>query len=451
MRWDERGEAIIDFAYLTPTGRRVMRWRRTSEQRWKRSFFYRKHSGQLERQVYLRTLSNLTNPSELRGVLGISRMKPASQESPLTASQIEFAQQLLPFNYSEVIKLSGDRNSNLLIATQKSGAMYSELHMAAGERAILRLSQEITQTKGALILIDEVETGLHPLAQKILMRELQKLALHNDLQIIVTTHSSVVLDSVHETGRIFLERNEEGEVLSHPPYHDIIQDALYGQSDKTFNLLCEDKVAEAILEGVFDIITSRLRIKRHSIRIERNAGSGEFAMHAKVFERFEPFKNFIFVLDGDVQNNKAENIKEKIMSALAGNREGRTDEQKEQDRAKYQERIIFLPDKGPPEEWVWSRMRACSSDLAPLFGMDSDDLNRQMDCLDTKVVRSSTLNSASKIIKSKLYKLSKIMGQPGTEDTCRVVARWEAGRKESDIQPLVKHLETAYWKWRSGT
>ena len=86
--------------------------------------------------------------------------------------------------------------------------------MAAGERAILRLSKEITQLDGALVLIDEVEAGLHPWVQQLLMVHLQQLALRNDLQIIVTSHSPVVLESVPSNGRIFLDRDElSGEVV----------------------------------------------------------------------------------------------------------------------------------------------------------------------------------------------------------------------------------------------
>ena len=113
----------------------------------------------------------------------------------MTAAQIEFAHYMLPFRYSEVVNLS-DGNKNLLFAAQESGVTYSELHMAAGERAILRLSQEITELKSALVLIDEVEAGLHPGVQQLLMLHLQQLALRNDLQIIVTSHSPVVLDAV---------------------------------------------------------------------------------------------------------------------------------------------------------------------------------------------------------------------------------------------------------------
>ena len=192
-REDEKREVIIEFDYSTPGGRRSMRWRRAKG--WNRSFLGRKNASQPERRIYLRTLSNLSNPSEVRGVLSMSRLNSAPQEMPLTASQIEFAQQMLPFRYSEVVDLSSG-SKKLLFAAQEGGAAYSELHMAAGERAILRLSQEIAQLDGALVLIDEVEAGLHPWVQQLLMLQLQQLALRNDLQIIVTTHSAVVLDSV---------------------------------------------------------------------------------------------------------------------------------------------------------------------------------------------------------------------------------------------------------------
>ena len=195
----------MDFYYQTPEGISSMRWRRAKE--WSRSFFGRKNASQPERQVYLRTLSNLTNPSEVRGVLSMSRLKAEPEETPLTASQIEFAHQMLPFRYSEVVNLSNG-NKNLLFAAQEGGATYSELHMAAGERALLRLSKEITQLDGALVLIDEVEAGLHPWVQQLLMLQLQQLALRNALQIILTSHSPVVLDSVPARGRIFLDRDE---------------------------------------------------------------------------------------------------------------------------------------------------------------------------------------------------------------------------------------------------
>ncbi|KKZ10878.1 MAG: hypothetical protein TQ37_08150 [Candidatus Synechococcus spongiarum 15L] len=124
-----------------------MRWRRRSKG-WNRSFGGRKNASQPERAVYLRTLGNLGNPSEVRGVLSMSRLAKDPEEKALTASQVERAHQMLPFLYSEVVKLSSGSKA-LLFAAQDSGGAYSELHMSAGERAILRLSQDIAQLKGA--------------------------------------------------------------------------------------------------------------------------------------------------------------------------------------------------------------------------------------------------------------------------------------------------------------
>ena len=163
-RADHKDEIILEFDYVTPSGRRYMRWRRSKG--WNRSFGGRKNASQPRRDVYLRTLSNLSNPSEVRSLLNMSRLDSEPQSVALNASQIKFAQQILSFKYEEVVELSSDKKG-LLFAAQSDGAEYSELHMAAGERSILRLSKDIAQRREALILIDEVETGLHPWVQQV--------------------------------------------------------------------------------------------------------------------------------------------------------------------------------------------------------------------------------------------------------------------------------------------
>lgn len=206
-RGDDRSEVVMDFEYSTPEGQCSMRWRRSKS--WNRSFFGRKGAEQPRRPVYLQTLANLTNPSEVRSTLAMSRLASPPQETALTPWQREFAQRMFPCRYSEVVDLSSDRKS-LLFAVQEGGVQYSELHMAAGERAILRLAKEIAHLKDGLVLIDEVEASLHPWVQQLLMLQLQKLAMQNNLQIIVTSHSPIVLSAVPEGGRVFLDRDETG-------------------------------------------------------------------------------------------------------------------------------------------------------------------------------------------------------------------------------------------------
>ena len=425
-REDVRQVVTIEFNYLTLDGPLSMRWRRGKG--WNRSFLGRKNASQPERELYLRTLSNLSNPSEVRSVLNMSRLKSQPEETPLTAAQIEFAHQMLPFRYSEVVDLS-DGKKNLLFAAQEGGAAYSELHMAAGERAILRLSQEITQLNGALVLIDEVEAGLHPWVQQLLMLHLQQLALRNDLQIIVTSHSPVVLDSVPLNGKIFLERDESsGEVVVRPAYRDLIQNALYGRSNEALKLLCEDEIAEGILEGVFDFLLPQERIKWESVQIGRDTGADEFPMHARALAKFGQIQDTVFILDGDQRDREIEGeIKDAAGRGVNIS-------------------ILFLPGKESPESWIWDRLKTIRSDVViEQLGIDSRGLSTTMNQLDA--IYDSASDSPSEISKNKFRSLSEELRRDASE-ICRIVARMEAEQEESDIQPLVSDLRGILRQWR---
>jgi len=421
-RRDHKKQITLEFNYKTPEGRMAMRWRRNKG--WNRSFLGRKNASQPERQVYLRTLSNLSNPSEVRGVLSMSRLKIEPIATPLNASQIAFAQHLLPFQYSEVVELSSGKK-NMLFAEQARGVGYSELHMAAGERAILRISRDIAQLRDALVLIDEVEAGLHPLLQQLLMLHLQQLAIRNDLQVIVTTHSPVILDTVPAQGRIFLERDERGRVAVHPPYRDIVQDVLYGRSADTLNLLCEDDAAEGILQGIVDEICLRRRIRGESVRIGRNTGAEEFPAHAAAFKKFGQIDNFVFVLDGD---KRTSSVAEKIQ------KEGRRDVP-----------VLFLPGDDAPEAWVWQQMQQNAQDTARELIINKDDLINRLTRLDS--IYNSASDSPAEIVKNKLYDLSEQLNR-NTLDICRIVSRLETQKSESKIQPLVEEIESILIKWR---
>ena len=423
-REDEKRAVTIEFDYATPDGRRSMRWRRAKG--WNRSFLGRKNASQPERPVYLRTLSNLSNPSEARGVLSMSQRSSPAQERPLTASQIEFAQQLLPFRYAEVVDLSSG-NKNLLFAAQERGPAYSELRMAAGERAILRLAQEIAQRSGVLVLIDEVEAGLHPWVQQLLMLQLQQLALRNDLQIIVTTHSPVVLDSVPANGRIFLDRGESGRVTVQQAHVDVVQDALYGRSREVLNLLCEDDAAQAVVQGVLDHVVPKRRIRGDSVRIGRDTGADEFPAHAAAFRKFGQIANFVFILDGDQRDSGIdERIREQAGRAVPA---------------------LFLPGREAPEAWVWERLRQAAGPMAVGLSVDPGELASRLDRLDA--VYDTASDRPAAIAKAKLRGLGEVLRREAA-DICRTVARLEAERPESDLQPFAEGLETVLLQWRAG-
>ena len=422
-RADSRHEITLEFDYSTPEGRRSMMWRRGKA--WNRSYYGRRGATQPHRSVYLRTLSNLSNPAEVRGILSLSRQTDATTENPLTASQIAFAQQMLPFRYEEVVALSAGRK-DLLFAEQESGAAYSELHMASGERAILRLSREIAQLRGALVLIDEVEAGLHPWMQSLLLLHLQQLALRNELQIIVTSHSPVVLESVPRNARIFLERDDQGRVSVSEPYRDLVQNALYGRAHDALNMLCEDDTAEGLLRGVLDVVLPRQRIQHESVRIGRDTGAEEFAGHARAFRKFGAVEGFLFILDGDKEGGKHT---QRICEA-----------------AGREVPVLFLPGGVAPEVWAWQQLRERPAAISGGLSIGPDDLVVLMDRLNA--IYDTASDSPGEIAKSKLHEMADAL-QSSTPEICRIVARAEAERGDSGIQPLVAGIEDALISWRA--
>ena len=81
------------------------------------------------------------------------------------------------------------------------GIRYSGFHQGAGEIAAAELLA-IDYPKYGMVLVDEIETSLHPRAQRRLIRDLAQIAREKQLQIILTTHSPYILDELPPSARL---------------------------------------------------------------------------------------------------------------------------------------------------------------------------------------------------------------------------------------------------------
>lgn len=102
----------------------------------------------------------------------------------------------------------GNKGKHTLLPTfSHKGLKYDGTAISLGQGAITsiatalasfnRLYRELGPNyKGGILVIDEIEDGLHPRALLNLMQRLCSLAKKLRLQVIVTTHSLVVLDSI---------------------------------------------------------------------------------------------------------------------------------------------------------------------------------------------------------------------------------------------------------------
>lgn len=79
--------------------------------------------------------------------------------------------------------------------------------LPSGEQQVLLLLGELARRRreGAVIAIDEIENSLHPTLQRLLMWNLNQLAREWDAQVIVTTHSLEVINSVRGSAFINLD------------------------------------------------------------------------------------------------------------------------------------------------------------------------------------------------------------------------------------------------------
>jgi len=89
------------------------------------------------------------------------------------------------------------------------GIKYSGFHGGAGETTMVELLKSDIP-KYSLVLIDEIETSLHPRSQRRLMRDLAEISRVREVQIILSTHSPYVLEELPELARLYIWEGAAG-------------------------------------------------------------------------------------------------------------------------------------------------------------------------------------------------------------------------------------------------
>ena len=123
-----------------------------------------------------------------------------SSEADLTPETIRAVEQILGKEASNYILISGASNQpNKLYAARSTVDSYSEFHFGAGEASVIRIVRDIEEApSGSLIVIEEIENGLHPLATRRLVEYLIEVCQRKSCQVIFTTHSNDALGPLPE-------------------------------------------------------------------------------------------------------------------------------------------------------------------------------------------------------------------------------------------------------------
>lgn len=138
-----------------------------------------------------------------------------------------------------------------VFSVNRGRVQYSEPHMGYGEVRLQSLINSIElMPEKSLILIEEPEISLHPSAQHEFGNYLLDLAFEKRHQIIITTHSEFILETLPPESRIYLDKSEEG-IQPIPGLTALQAKSLMTNGYfKALNVLVEDEVAIAILSEI---------------------------------------------------------------------------------------------------------------------------------------------------------------------------------------------------------
>ena len=183
-----------------------------------------------------------------------------------------------------------------------NGLSYSNFNMGAGEEVIIAMISRITQLPNySIVLIEELELGLHPKAQKKLIEKLFKIVYAKKLQLIFTTHSPFLFDAMPKEGRILLRKPSDELEVIYNPSSSLAFFELTGDSVKELTVYVEDKVAKSILET---LLNSNIR-KRIDIA---DVGSKENVVRmVGTHYRNVSLGKAIAIADGDLTNKELKN------------------------------------------------------------------------------------------------------------------------------------------------
>lgn len=164
----------------------VQRTASFKESRWKRS--------PMGRDVAIFGISRTVPASEQTQFLKFARstFQVSDQQQIQQLAQViaENASQILGWDISKYKGIQEQTEFIFLVAERDTSIQYSEFHFGAGEASIIRMVAKLESLpEQSLILIEEVENGLHPLATLKMVEYLIDLARRKKVQVVFTTHS----------------------------------------------------------------------------------------------------------------------------------------------------------------------------------------------------------------------------------------------------------------------
>lgn len=247
--------------------------------------------------------------------LGISRTLPAIEQSilkfrfsprkksnhntVLNAEYVKRLNEIMGREYSAASELSSD---SYKIRTCSTKFQYSSFNMGAGEDVIIDILTTLQNCPDdSLIVIEEIELGIHPEALRRLAKHIQEIILEKkNLQVIVSTHSRDFLESIPSQARVLLQSGKEEHYVTYAPTTEFAMGNLTGNLEPELFIYCEDDFAEKIIN------TALGTEQRKRSKVIPIGSKGELAKQALMHLRAELKQLHLIIWDGDVTDTEVQ-------------------------------------------------------------------------------------------------------------------------------------------------
>ncbi|WP_339331729.1 ATP-dependent nuclease [Aeromonas caviae] len=175
---------------------------------------------------------------------------------------------------------------------------YSEFHFGAGESSIIRMISRIEEAPAnSLILIEEIENGLHPVATRRMVEYLIDVAERKSIQAIFTTHSDYALSPLPNEA---IWACIDGRLRQGKLSVEALR-AVSGRVDKRLAIFVEDEFAKT---WVGAILREKLGADYDQIEVHAVHGDGN-AVATHRGHTSNPSISFrsLCIIDGDSSQN----------------------------------------------------------------------------------------------------------------------------------------------------
>ena len=247
-----------------------------------------------------------TERRELKSFANGKFVMPDEKITKLKTDVCDYVGKILDKDITDFFVIESATNSkiNVLSGKTKRGDSYTEFHFGAGESSIIRMVTEIEQCEdNSLILIEEIENGLHPLAVRRLVEYLIRVALRKKVQVIFTTHSNEALKPLPDKA-IWVCANDE--IFQGKLNIESLR-ALTGEVSAKMVVYVEDVFAERWIETILSYDKS---VTAGAIEVYPLEGDGT-AVKANNARNSDPAARYrsICYLDGDSEQVEANELK----------------------------------------------------------------------------------------------------------------------------------------------